>query len=101
MRHDYLDCPTKSPLYLPEDNVNASAPMKNLRTYGQAPFSLALIHGGPGAPGHLAPVARELATEWDMLEPLQTAASVEGQIQKLREVLDTHGDPPLTVIGSS
>jgi hypothetical protein len=34
--------------------------MKNLRKYGKAPFSLAVIHGGPGAPGEMATVAREL-----------------------------------------
>lgn len=32
--------------------------MKNLRIYGNPPFSLAVIHG---APGEMAPVARELS----------------------------------------
>ncbi len=75
--------------------------IKNLRTYGRAPFNVAVIHGGPGAPGHMAPVARELASEWGVLEPLQTAASVAGQVQELRKVLETRGHPPLTLIGSS
>lgn len=75
--------------------------MKNLRQYGQAPFNVAVIHGGPGAPGHMAPVARELATKWGILEPLQTVDSVEGQVQELRDVLETHGDPPLSLVGSS
>lgn len=66
--------------------------IKNLRIHGKAPFSVAVIHGGPGAPGHMAPVARELANEWGVLEPLQTAASLEGQVQELRDVLETHGD---------
>ncbi len=35
--------------------------MKNLRTYGAAPFGIAVVHGGPGAPGQMAPVARERA----------------------------------------
>ncbi len=75
--------------------------IKNLRTYGQAPFNVAVIHGGPGAPGHMAPVARELTPEWSVLEPLQTAASVAGQVQELRDVLETHGRPSLVLIGSS
>jgi len=75
--------------------------MKNLRQYGQAPFNVAVIHGDPGAPGHMAPVARELATTWGILEPLQTVDSVEGQVQELRDVLETHGDPPLGLVGSS
>lgn len=33
--------------------------MKNLRKYGNAPFNIAVIHGGPGVPGEVAPVARE------------------------------------------
>jgi pimeloyl-ACP methyl ester carboxylesterase len=86
--------------------------MQNLRKYGVAPFSVAVIHGGPGAPGSMAPVARELSGEhgartnaenpgWGVLEPLQTADSLEGQIQELRAVLAEHGDPPVTLIGSS
>lgn len=75
--------------------------MKNLRKYGKAPFSVVVIHGGPGAPGHMAPVARELSSDWGVLEPLQTATSLEGQIQELRAVLEKHGDLPVTLIGSS
>jgi len=36
--------------------------MKNLRKYGHKPFVVAVIHGGPGAPGEIAPVARELSS---------------------------------------
>jgi len=35
--------------------------MKNIREYGIGPFSVAVIHGGPGASGEKAPVAKELA----------------------------------------
>jgi len=75
--------------------------MKNPRTYGKAPFEVAVIHGGPGAPGEMAPVARELASICGVLEPLQTVASIEGQVEELRAVLERHGDPPLTLIGFS
>ena len=75
--------------------------MKNLRKYGQAPFKIAAIHGGPGAPGYMAPVARELSTEWGVLEPLQTAASLEGQLLELKNILEESGDIPVTLIGSS
>jgi len=76
-------------------------PMKNLRAYGKAPFSVAVIHGGPGAGGEMAPVARELASGWGILEPLQTAASLEGQIEELKTVLEKNGDLPVTLIGFS
>ena len=75
--------------------------MKNLRKYGEPPFKIAVIHGGPGAPGYMATVARELSSEWGVLEPLQTADSLEGQLQELKAVLEEHGDRPVTLIGSS
>ena len=75
--------------------------MKNLRTYGKAPFNVAVIHGGPGAAGEMAPVARELASNWGVLEPLQTAASLEGQIEELKPALEKNGELPVTLIGFS
>jgi pimeloyl-ACP methyl ester carboxylesterase len=75
--------------------------MKNLRTYGKPPFNIAVIHGGPGAAGEMAPVARELASNWGVLEPLQTAASVEGQIEELRSVLEKNADLPVFLVGFS
>lgn len=75
--------------------------MDNLRMYGSPPYHVAVIHGGPGAPGEMAPVARELSSTAGVLEPLQTAASLEGQVQELRDVLQESGDPPMTLIGWS
>jgi pimeloyl-ACP methyl ester carboxylesterase len=75
--------------------------MKNLRTYGAPPFRLAVIHGGPGAPGEMAPVARELSVLEGVLEPLQTAVTLEGQVRELKDVLEEHGDLPVTLIGFS
>ena len=75
--------------------------MKNLRLYGNKPFNMAVIHGGPGAPGEMAPVARELSSVRGVLEPLQTATSLEGQVQELYTVLKQNGDLPVTLIGFS
>jgi pimeloyl-ACP methyl ester carboxylesterase len=75
--------------------------MKNLRKYGNSPFNVAVIHGGPGAPGEMAPVARELSSLTGVLEPLQTALTIEGQIEELRDVLEKNGDLPVTLIGWS
>ncbi len=75
--------------------------MENLRKYGKKPFRAAVIHGGPGAAGEMAPVARELASEGGILEPLQTALSVAGQIEELKTVLQKHGDLPVILIGFS
>jgi len=75
--------------------------MTNLRKYGKAPFGVALLHGGPGAPGEMAPVAQELSADWGVLEPLQTAASVEGQIEELHGVLNDNADLPVILVGFS
>ncbi len=75
--------------------------MSNLRKYGNAPFTVAVIHGGPGATGEMAPVAIELSQDRGVLEPLQTASSIESQVQELRSVLEEQGDIPVTLIGHS
>ena len=75
--------------------------MKNLRKHGKAPFAVAVVHGGPGAGGEMAPVARELASGRGVLEPIQGAASLEGQVDELRTALDQNGELPVTLIGFS
>ena len=75
--------------------------LKNLRKYGTAPFAAAVIHGGPGAPGEMAPVAKELSTVCGVLEPLQSACSLDGQLTELETAIQTIGDPPITLIGFS
>lgn len=49
----------------------------------------------------MAPVARELSAFGGVLEPLQTAVTLEGQVRELREVLEEHGDLPIILIGFS
>lgn len=75
--------------------------MNNLRTYGDAPYQVAVIHGGPGAPGSVAAIARELSRNRGLLEPLQTQNTLEGQVLELRETLKHHGALPVTLIGHS
>jgi pimeloyl-ACP methyl ester carboxylesterase len=75
--------------------------MQNLRSYGQPPFRVAVIHGGPGAPGEMAPVARALALQRGLVGPIQTATSLVGQIEELRTTLERHGERPVTLIGYS
>lgn len=75
--------------------------MKSLRKYGKAPHCVALIHGGPGAPGEMAPVARELSTKWGILEPIQTAHTIRGQVEELRAVLEKNNVLPVMLVGYS
>ena len=73
----------------------------NLRIYGARPYRLVVLHGGPGAGGEMAPVARELATDWGILEPQQTAASIQGQVSELHDVIRGKADIPVVLIGWS
>lgn len=75
--------------------------MHNLRKYGEPPFALALLHGGPGAGGEMAPVARQLSSSQGVLEPIQTATSLDEQVEELRTVLEENGDLPVTLVGFS
>jgi pimeloyl-ACP methyl ester carboxylesterase len=75
--------------------------MKNYRTWGKLPYKIAVVHGGPGATGEMAPVADELSKTFGVLEPLQTRDSVEGQIEELADVLEKHADLPAILIGHS
>ena len=69
--------------------------------YGTAPYEVAVIHGGPGAAGGMAPVAKHLAKKRGVLEPLQTARSLEGQVEELKLLLEKNGTLPAILIGHS
>jgi pimeloyl-ACP methyl ester carboxylesterase len=75
--------------------------LKKLRRYGKPPYKVAVIHGGPGAPGSVAPIARELSHDFGVLEPFQTATSLNGQVIELKKVLNKNGKIPITLIGHS
>jgi pimeloyl-ACP methyl ester carboxylesterase len=73
----------------------------NLRSYGKPPYRVALLHGGPGTAGGMAPLALELAVRRGVLEPLQTAASIDGQVEELRVILEENAELPVTLVGHS
>lgn len=75
--------------------------MNNFRKYGQPPYNVAVLHGGPGAPGEVAPVARELSSITGVLEPLQTRDTIDGQTEELHEVIEANADLPLVIAGYS
>lgn len=73
----------------------------NLRKYGNKPYNTALIHGGPGAAGEMKPVAIELSKYFGVLEPLQTAKTIDGQVQELQETLEQSASLPAILVGYS
>jgi pimeloyl-ACP methyl ester carboxylesterase len=49
----------------------------------------------------MAPVAATLAAHRGVLEPLQTATTLDGQVEELAAVLQQHAQPPVVLIGYS
>lgn len=81
--------------------IQGSYQMVKLRKYGRPPFSIAVIHGGPGALGGMAPVANRLAVDFGVLEPIQTADSLKGQLQELHDILAENAELPVALLGYS
>jgi pimeloyl-ACP methyl ester carboxylesterase len=59
------------------------------RAYGTAGPRVVVLHGGPGAPGYMAPVARGLADAFRVLEPLQRGSG-GAPLTVARHVADLH-----------
>ena len=66
-----------------------------VRFYGTSGTAVAVLHGGPGAPGYVAPVARGLADAFRVIEPFQRPSggeplTVARHVEDLRETLAAH-----------
>jgi len=75
--------------------------MKNVNLYGNPPYKIAVIHGGPGAAGEAAPVAIELSNKFGVIEPYQTEMSVQGQVDELIGQIEHYCTPPVKLVGYS
>ena len=73
----------------------------DLRFHGRGPYSIAALHGGPGAAGEMRDVAETLSAAAGVLEPFQTAETIAGQIEELRAVLEEAAARPVVLIGFS
>lgn len=73
----------------------------NIRKYGKSPYELAVVHGGPGGAGEVEPVARFLSRFFGVLEPIQNARSVKGQVDELYESTRPLVDKPVVLAGHS
>jgi pimeloyl-ACP methyl ester carboxylesterase len=80
--------------------INANR-MKPVRRWGSGPYPVAVVHGGPGAPGEMAPVARELSALCGVLEPFQTESTLDGQVRELASAIAEQAKTPVTLIGFS
>ena len=64
--------------------------MQKFRKSGAETYEIAVIHGGPRAPGEMAPVARKLARALSVgvIEPMQTKLTIDGQLEELKDVIE-------------
>lgn len=75
--------------------------MDNPRKHGVGPFRVAVVHGGPGAAGSVEAVAQRLSERRGVLEPFQTATTLDGQVEELRRILVQHAQGLVVLIGHS
>ena len=72
-----------------------------IRAYGNEPYRAAVIHGGPGAMGSVACIARELSEVIGVVEPIQSRYSLSELTDELHEQIKSIFNEPLTLIGHS
>lgn len=83
-----------------------SAPLR-VRSYGPAGRSVYVLHGGPGAPGSAALLARDLSDPLHVLEPWQRSSgdvplTVDRHVEDLAEVLSRYTpDEKPALVGES
>lgn len=75
--------------------------VNSIRKYGQKPYRIILLHGGPGAAGEMRPVAETLSKYFSILECLQTEKSINRQIKELHGQLTSSAEIPTILIGFS
>lgn len=90
---------------MPDMNNHAENDLIRTRCYGTGGPGLLLLHGGPGAPGYMAPVAERLADHFRVIEPFQRKGdpskplTVARHIADLDAVIEAYGsgDKPILV----
>jgi len=74
-----------------------------VRLYGEAPYRIVLVHGGPGAIGSLKGFAKELSvrTQMGVVEAIQTKYSIAELIEELYIQISENCSEKISLIGHS
>ncbi len=73
----------------------------NIRIYGKAPYRVVVVHAGPGYAGAAAGLARQLSERYGVIEPLQTKDTILGQVEELKEQIESVAKEPVILVGHS
>lgn len=69
--------------------------------YGIGPFSIVLVHGGPGAAGTLRSLAMDLSLNFNVIEAFQTKKTIKGLLSELHKIINENCKIPVILIGHS
>ncbi|MDL2236199.1 alpha/beta hydrolase [Christensenellaceae bacterium OttesenSCG-928-L17] len=72
-----------------------------IRKYGKEPFNIAVVHGGPGACGSVACIAKELSKISGAVEPIQSKYNIAELIDELHTQINEITSVPITLLGHS
>jgi pimeloyl-ACP methyl ester carboxylesterase len=80
-------------------------PLKT-REYGSSGPYVFVLHGGPGAPGYMAPVCVRLGRDFRVVEPFQRASgeielTVEQHVDDLAEIVTSYTKEKVAIVGHS
>jgi len=81
-------------------------PLLKVREYGSSERYVFVLHGGPGAPGYMAPVCVRLGRDFKVIEPYQRPSgtvelTVERHIEDLAALIKSYTSKKVTIIGHS
>jgi len=75
--------------------------LSEFRKYGHPPLRVILVHGGPGAVGEMSPVAKHLANKFGVVESLNKALTIGGQLHELMECVAICKEVKPIIVGFS
>lgn len=76
--------------------------MEYLRKYGNKPYKIVLLHGGPGGGGEMRPVAEYLLSNgYSVLEPIIREKTISGQIELIKKLIDDETEKRVIIVGHS
>ena len=75
--------------------------MENCREYGNSPYNAIVVQGGPGAIGSCIGICQGLATEFGVLEILQSKNTIKELIEEMLDVITSYKIKNIALIGHS